>query len=49
MLNFHSKKLVLGMGISLVCGGILMTAQAGKEVDRSLAVNAPALLSEYLP
>ena len=43
MLNFHSKKLVLGMGISLVCGGILMTAQAGKEVDRPLAVNGETL------
>ena len=47
MLNFHSKKLVLGMGISLVCGGILMTAQAGKEVDRSLAVNGETLQRYY--
>ena len=35
------------MGISLVCGGILMTAQAGKEVDRSLAVNGETLQRYY--
>ena len=35
------------MGISLVCGGILMTAQAGKEVDRPLAVNGETLQRYY--
>ena len=40
-------KRIVKMGISLVCGGILMTAQAEKEVERPLAVNGETLQRYY--
>lgn len=47
MLSFHSKKLVLGVGISLVCGGMLTAAPTGKGTGRPLAANGETLQRYY--
>jgi hypothetical protein len=40
-------KKIVKTGIGLLCGGLLMTAQAGKEINRPLAVNGETLQRYY--